>query len=103
MIELKLQIASLLFSYIFGVFLAFSSALNYLFIKNKLVKIIFTFLITVVYVLLYFIGLTYINDGYLHLYFILMVTLGYLSEIFFIKKIFVKVKRKWYNYLKIGD
>ena len=94
MIELKIQIASLLFSYIYGIFISFFSGINYNISKKKILKIIFTILITIIYILIYFILLRYINEGYMHPYFILMIILGYTSETFFMKKLFVKMKRK---------
>lgn len=103
MINLDLQLKSLLFSFLFGMFFAICVNINYKFINSnkKIFKIIFTFFFTIINILIYFIGLKKINDAYLHPYFILMIILGYIVEIF-IQKLIVKKISKWYNELRIG-
>ena len=108
MIDLKLQRASLLFSLIFGIILEIMIKINYKFIKqsHKLIQIILTFLVIIINTLIYFIGLKYINEAYMHPYFILMIIVGCILEDFLAKKIsntFVKSKVKWYNDTRIGD
>ena len=108
MIDLKLQIASLLFSLIFGIILEIMIKINYKFIKqsHKLIQIILTFLVIIINTLIYFIGLKYINESYIHPYFILIIIVGCILEDFLAKKIsntFVKSKVKWYNDTRIGD
>ena len=80
MIELKVQLISLLYSFLFGnaSYIIFSFYMR-LFRKqsNKLMYILSIILILFL-ALLYFIGLLYINNGYLHFYFLLFVLVGYL-------------------------
>lgn len=93
MINLNLQVASLLFSFVFGFCVSIMIDINYKINNNKITKIITTFLLVIINTLVYFIGLKYINDAYLHPYFILMIIVGIISEIFLKRKI-VKLKLK---------
>lgn len=95
MIELKEQIDTLLFSFLFGIFFALLSNFNYKFINSnhKFFKIVFTFLFVLTNILIYFICLEHINNGYLHSYFILMIIMGAITEII-LKKIIAKLFRK---------
>lgn len=103
MINLTLQIKTLLFSFCFGIFFAIMVNINLKFIlsSNKFTKLIFTFLFVTINVLIYFIAIKKINDAYIHPYFILMIIVGYIVEIF-IQKLIVKMLPKWYNVLRIG-
>lgn len=99
MIELKLQIASLLFSLVFGFIFSIMIEINYKFVKNhnKVIEFILTFLIVIISTLMYFIIIKYINNAYIHPYFILMIIIGcILEEILYrkISNIFVKSKVK---------
>lgn len=97
MINLDLQIASLLFSFIFGFFASIMIEINYKINTKKILKTITTFILIIINTLIYFIGLNNINNAYLHPYFILMILLGSISEIFLKRKLynmFVKVKSK---------
>ena len=93
MINLNLQIASLLFSFVFGFCVSLIIDINYKINNKKTIKIITTFFIVIINTLLYFIGLNHINNAYLHPYFILMIIIGIISEIFLKRKI-VKIKLK---------
>lgn len=75
---LEIQIQSLVFSLIYGMFFALVMNLNYKYIfRTKIYyKIIVNFLFIVNMVLLYFILLRKINNGIFHSYFILMIILG---------------------------
>ena len=77
---LKLQIYSLIFSFGFGIIFYFLlDVFNKYNNKNKLIfKIICSFIFVFGSSLLYFLGLLYINNGYLHIYFLLTILVGYL-------------------------
>lgn len=91
--ELKLQIFSLIFSFIFGYLFYFTIYLldN---IKIKLLKYILSLFIILVMSLLYFWGLLYINNGYLHVYFLFMIITGYLLNSFLTKRYFTYFKKR---------
>lgn len=87
--SLNEQIYSLIFSFFYGVFLSFMVNLNYsslMFPKRvyKFVMILFFFLDNA---LLYFLGLQFINSGAIHLYFFVMLLLGFFISYPFLKKI----------------
>lgn len=94
----KIQLISLLFSFIFGVFFYLSSLLNYKLIKKH--HIIVKYLITFVYIidiaLLYVLFMYKINYGIIHIYFIVLLFLGYYFGYFYTRKIrkFCKIKDK---------
>ncbi len=96
---LKLQIISLLVSFIFGIFFSFLLNINYKIIYNekKIKKIIGTFLFVIFNSLFYFYILLKINNGIVHIYCIFSIILGYILENFVIdkkiKKIAYKLKR----------
>ena len=77
---LNIQIYSLIFSLIFGVILNFLFEwFNNFNDKNKvIVKILLSIIFVLTLALLYFIGLLYINNGYLHGYFFLFIMVGYM-------------------------
>lgn len=79
--DLKIQIISLLFSYLYGILFSFLLNFNYkiIYLKNKLYKILTTFLFVIVCTLIYFIILKIINEGIVHLYFFLMIILGFFT------------------------
>lgn len=89
--DYKIQIISFIFSFIFGVFFYFTSVLNYKFISKY--PIIFRYLITFIYVidiaLLYTLFMFKINYGVIHIYFVLILFLG-----FFIGSIYRKKLKK---------
>lgn len=78
--ELNIQIYSFIYSFLFGIFL---NSIYMLF--NKLVrktKMIIRFIISlgfmIIMTLSYFIGLLWINNGIVHIYFLLCLSLGML-------------------------
>lgn len=75
---LEIQIQSLIFSLIYGMFFALIMNLNYKYIFNTKIyyKIIVNLMFVVIMVLLYFILLRKINNGIFHSYFILMIVVG---------------------------
>lgn len=76
--SLEIQIQSLVFSLVYGMFFALIMNLNYKYIFNTKIyyKIIVNFMFVVIMVMLYFILLRKINNGIFHSYFILMIVLG---------------------------
>ena len=78
--KLNIQIYSLLFSFLFGIIFNFI-----LDIFNRLVnncrlwlRIILSILFTIIISIVYFCCLLYINNGFLHLYFLLSIAVGYI-------------------------
>ena len=93
--ELRLQIISLLFSFIYGlIFYYYLELVNKINTKcNKVFKYIFSFLLIMFFALLYFVCLLYINNGYLHIYFLFSIMVGYILMAFCSNKWFTH-KRK---------
>jgi len=93
--DIKLQIVTLLVSFFYGIFFSFFLSLNYKFIYNdkKIVKIIMSFLIVIISVLLYFIILRKINYGIFHIYEILSIIMGFIIENWFSSIIAKRVKK----------
>lgn len=94
--NLNIQIYSLIYSFIFGVIFSVCTELNYrlLFSKNKLIKILFTFIYIVDFSLIYFIFLKKINNGIIHNYFLLSIVVGYLVGSFSFKTKIYTFKKK---------
>ncbi len=80
--NIKIQITTLLFSFLYGIFFSFFLSLNYKFIysNKKIFRTVISFLVVVISVLIYFIILKKINYGIFHIYEILMITLGFIVE-----------------------
>lgn len=93
--NLKIQIISLLFSFLFGIFFSLFLKLNDRIIYNRfrLIRLFGSFLIVLVSVLTYFIFLQKINNSYFHPYLLFMIILGYFLENMLIDKIVTFVKR----------
>ena len=91
---LKVQLYSFIYSFIFGIVFYF---LLDIFNKYKSKKVIVEVFLSVIFVfttsLVYFWGLVYINNGYLHIYFLISILVGYLFIYFIIIKWFTH-KRK---------
>ena len=81
---LDLQIRSLAFSFIYGIFFAFTYKINYKYLINNIFffKLILSFLFTLDHILLYFILITKINNGILHIYFLLTFIIGIIFYIY---------------------
>ena len=77
---LSVQIISLLVSFCYGMFFYLTLELNSRFIysSNLFVKIVYSLIFVIFHTLLYFFILMYINNGYVHIYFILCIIFGYL-------------------------
>ena len=89
---LKIQIFSLLYSFIYGIIFYILLAVNQKFLyEGKIVyRIIISFLFVIFISLLYFLILIKINNGILHLYFFLTMFTGYLFSFVIYKKLIVK-------------
>lgn len=86
MMTLKVQINTFLISIVFGIL--FSMFINLVY-KEKLINIIFSFFIVVIFSILYFLILLYMNNAIIHPYFILATLIGY-----FLEKIIKKIIKK---------
>ena len=86
---LQIQIFSLIYSLIFGVFFAVCVNFHYelLFSKKKWFQILINFIFVVDMALLYFLILKILNGGILHLYFFLLMFLGFLLGFIRTKKL----------------
>lgn len=93
---LSLQIKSLIVSFLFGILFSFDTSINSRFLYNeyKLLRFLFTFIFIIVHVLLYFIILMHINNGYYHIYLIISIVCGFTLEYFIHKKIKSKIAFK---------
>lgn len=96
---LEIQIQSMIYSFVYGLFFSFLLNLNYrlLFSSNKVIQIVFNLFFIIDNVFLYFILLRYINQGIVHVYFILLIGLGFLVGNQTTKKIRFK---EWFSFLK---
>ena len=85
----KIQLISFLFSFIFGGFFYLTSKLNYRLIWKF--SVLFRYLITIVYILdialLYIMFMYRINNGIIHIYFLLMLFFGFFVTGIFSKKL----------------
>lgn len=77
--NLKVQLLSLVFSFFYGILFSFLVNVNYqfLFAKKKVFKITMTFLFLLDMALLYFLILRYLNQGIIHIYFFIMIIVGF--------------------------
>jgi hypothetical protein len=93
--SLKLQIISLIVSFLYGIFFSIFLNINYKLIynDNKIYKIVGTFIFIIINVLLYFLIMEKINNGIIHIYCLISILLGYLIQNL-IKRIFTKVYKK---------
>lgn len=77
---LQVQIFSLVYSFVFGLIFAFLVNLHYelLFSKKKWFQILMNFIFVIDIALIYFLILKKLNGGVLHVYFFLLMFLGFL-------------------------
>ena len=89
--NLHVQIMTLLFSFLYGIFFSVFLTLNYKLIYNdtRIYRIIITFLFVTANVLIYFLILRKINNGVFHVYEILMIAFG-----FYVEKVLNKIIKK---------
>ncbi len=83
--NLEIQILSLIFSFMFGIVISYFYNLfyNLINIKVKRFRILINLLFFLNLFLIYYVLLLLINDGVIHIYFILLLFLGF---ILFVKK-----------------
>lgn len=93
--KLNIQIYSLVYSFFFGVVLYFLlDMFNKLNSKSKIIlKAILSFVFVIILSLAYFIGLLYINNGYLHPYFFIIIMVGYLF-VYYLKSFWFTHKKE---------
>lgn len=92
---LEVQIKTLFYSFLFGIYFSLFVTINYkMTIKlKKVYRIISTFLVIFINIILYFIMLMKINNGIIHLYSILVIILGSFLE-YYIYNLFEKHYKK---------
>ena len=80
--DLQVQIITLLFSFVYGIFFYLFARVNYKIIYHdkKLIKLLGTFLVVMISVLLYFVLLLKINYGAFHPYCLFVLLLGFYIE-----------------------
>ena len=85
--ELSIQIKTLIVSFIYGILLSYIiiSHYKYLFLSKLWYKLILSIVFIFDYILLYFFILKIINNGVFHIYFLILLVLGYLFGIRLIK------------------
>ena len=110
----QLQLISLSISYLYGFFFFYLYKMNYLLIKDK--KKFYQSLITILFmynmVLIYIIIIYKVNHGIFHIYFFIMIALGFYSSLQLTKKmssnkkicLFIeKITSKCYTIKNRGD
>jgi len=79
--SIDIQIKTILFSLIYGFVFSFVIGLNYKYICGKgLFSFILSFMLVLVFTLIFFIGLKYINYGVFHCHEVLAIIIGFLLE-----------------------
>lgn len=91
---LKIQILSILFSFLYGNILFWLLELNYklLYEGKVFYRIAISFLFVMIMSLIYFICMVRINNGILHIYFYFVLLTGYLLSFVIYRKINCKNK-----------
>ena len=89
--NLKAQLISLFFSFFYGICFYVITRLNhkFLFHGTKVSRIIFTLIYVIDFSLLYFIIISKINSGILHIYFLLSFVFGFFVTKLFLNKRFL--------------
>lgn len=87
----QIQLLSFLFSFLFGIFFSFTGRYHYkmVFSLKKMFRYFLTFLYILDISLMYIVIMYYINQGVIHLYFVIITFFGYALE----KKIYSYVKK----------
>lgn len=94
MIPLNIQLKTIAFSFLYGCFFSFILNLNYKYIyySKGIKKLLINIFFVIDNVLLYFIGLRYINNGIFHFYFLLSILLGFIS----VNKVSNRLLKHWF-------
>lgn len=86
--ELGIQLKTLIFSFAYGILFSYLLKLNYKYLFDS--KLVYKIIITILFVfntcLLYFLGLRLINNGVFHVYFLLILIIGYLFGNYLLNK-----------------
>lgn len=92
----KLQLISFLVSFIYGIIFYLLTNINFKLIMNfKLItKHIITFIYVLDMIIIYLIIFYHLNNGYFHIYFILMVFIGFFTGYILYKKFLSKINVK---------
>jgi len=92
----QLQLISFIVSFIYGIIFYFITTINFKLIEN--LKLIIQHILSFIYVLdmiiIYIIIFYHLNKGYFHIYFILIVFIGFFIGFIIHKKIFSKINVK---------
>lgn len=92
----NLQLISFLVSFVYGIVFYFLTDLNFKLIKNlkkyqkHLLSFIYTMDMTIIYIIIFY----HLNKGYFHIYFIVMVFIGFLVGLLIQCKILSKISIK---------
>lgn len=96
--DYKVQLISFLCSFLFGIFFYLTSLLNYKVIHKRcmFLKYLISFAYVIDIALLYVLLMYKINSGVIHIYFIMVLFMGFLFGYFYCKKIknFCQMKLK---------
>ena len=97
---LIIQIRSLVFSFIYGMFFSFTYKINYKFLISNVLffKIVLSFIFVLDHILLYFILISKINNGILNFYFLISFILGIIFYIYLFDR--SKLNKIDLNFLK---
>ncbi len=95
MMNLKTQVALIVFSFFYGFFFSIFLNINYKFIysSNQFIKFLSSFLVIIISVLVYFVSIKKINNAILHPYSIIMVIVGFFVDICMNRIIAKKLKK----------
>ena len=88
-----MQLLSFAISFVYGIIFYYLTILNFKLISNskKIIQHILTFIYVIDMVILYIIIFYHLNKGYFHIYFILMVMIGYIVGYILYKKFLSKI------------
>ncbi len=99
--SVDIQIICIIVSFLYGIFIKICNLINSTLIKNnnKYINIISNVIYMYILVILYIILIYKINKGIFHIYFIIMILLGYILMSKYVKFIINKIKLI-FNYRK---
>lgn len=91
---LKVQLTSILFSFLYGCLFSFLLKINYKYIyySKGTIKLLINLFFIIDNTLLYFIILRYVNNGIFHFYFLTAIVLGFFSVNILSNKILKRLK-----------
>lgn len=78
--DLETQIQSLITSFVYGMYLslAYNIVYKYLYSDKILIKIIANLIFTITHSIIYFIFMKLINEGIIHVYFVILLIIGFI-------------------------